>query len=155
MCQCFVTMALCDRPTHAGCNLVWQTRLQPGVADECNLLPHIVLKMTSATCWKYQHKVTQCRKALGHTGTNALITEPLVVPTCSEEENIQRCISLGFTPCCVELVSFSTVSIHPDACTATSKEGSDQYGLGYLSPFSKERWEEWHRKYSLQSGIDY
>ena len=33
--------------------------------------------------------------------------------------------------------------------------GNDEYGLGYLVPFTKERWEELRRKYSLQSGIDY
>ena len=110
-----------------------------------------------ASCYKTQpgQSVTQCRKVLGHKGPNALTTDSLVVPTCSEEENAQRCVSSGFTPCCAELVSFSTVGIHPDARTSTSNEGSDRYGLGYLSPFSKKRWEEWRRKYSLQSGIDY
>jgi len=31
--------------------------------------------------------------------------EPLVVPNCSEEENVQRCIN-WFTPCCAQLVSY-------------------------------------------------
>ena len=39
----------------------------------------------------------------GHKGSNTLTTETSVVPNCSEEENVQRCISSGFTPCCVEL----------------------------------------------------
>ena len=111
-------------------------------------------------CYRTQpcQSVTQCRQVLGHQGSNALTTEMLLHPNCSEEENVQRCISYGFTPCCVELVSFSTVRVHPDASTVTTsscKEGSDQYGLGYLIPFTKEWWEKWRRKYSLQSGIDY
>ena len=110
-------------------------------------------------CYKVKpdQSVTQCRQVLGHKGSNALMTEPLVVPNCSEEENVQRCISSGFTPCCAELVSFSAIHV-PDAHTATSsscKGGNDEYGLGCLAPFKKERWEEWHRKYSPQSGIDY
>ena len=38
-------------------------------------------------CYKTQpdQSVTQCPKVLGHKGTIALTTEPLVVPTCSEE----------------------------------------------------------------------
>jgi len=63
-------------------------------------------------------------------------------------------ISSGFTPCCAELVSFSAIRVF-DAHTATTKRANDDYGLGYLAPFTKEKWEEWRRKYSLQSGIDY
>jgi len=103
---------------------------------------------------KSDQSVTQCRQVFGHKGSNALMTEPLVVPNCSEEENVQRCISSGFTPCCAELVSCSAIRAF-DARTATTKGGNDDYGLGYLAPFTKEKWEEWRRKYSLQSGIDY
>ena len=102
-------------------------------------------------CYKAQScpSVTQCRQVLEHKGSNALTNEPLVIPSCSEEKNVQKCISSGFTPCCVELVSFSMISVHPDAHTASTpscKEGSNHYGLGYLVPFTKERWEEWCRK---------
>ena len=88
---------------------------------------------------------------------NALTNEPLVLPSCSEEENMQKCIASGFTPCCAELISFSAIHVCPDLFTATapSHKGSNEYGLGYLVPFTKERWEEWHRKYALQSGIDF
>ena len=96
---------------------------------------------------KPDQSVTQCRQVLGHKGSNALMTEPLVFPNCSEEEKVQRCISSGFTPYCAELVSFSAIHV-PGAHTATSslcKEGNDEYGLGFLAPFTKERWEEWRR----------
>ena len=51
-----------------------------------------------------------------------MMTEPVEVPNCSEEENVQRCISSGFTPCCAELVSFSAIRVS-DAHTATTKGG--------------------------------
>ena len=51
-----------------------------------------------------------------------MMTELVVVPNCSEEENVQRCISSGFTPCCAELVSFSAIRVS-DAHTATTKGG--------------------------------
>ena len=75
-----------------------------------------------ANCYKAKsdQSVTQCRQVLGDKCSNALMTEPLVVPNCSEEENVQRCISSGFTPCCAELVSFSAIrAFH--AHTATTK----------------------------------
>ena len=71
---------------------------------------------------KLDQSVTQCRQDLGHKGSNALMTEPLVAPNCSEEENAQRCISSGFTPCCAELVRFSAIRVS-DAHTATTKGG--------------------------------
>jgi len=74
---------------------------------------------------KSHDSVTQCRKVLGHKASNALLTEPLVVPNCSEE-NVQRCIS-WFTPCCEELVS-----------SATTKEEEDEYGLGCLAHSQKK-----------------
>ena len=112
-----------------------------------------------ANCYKAQldQSVMQCRQVLGHKASNALTTEILVVANCSKEENVQSCISSGFTPCCSELVSFSTFCAHPDVQTTTTascKEWSEQYGVGYLVPFTKEMWEEWHKEYSLQGGID-
>ena len=57
---------------------------------------------------KSDQSVTQCRQVLGHKGSNALMTEPLVAPNGGalvapngREEEVQ-----GSTPCCAELVSF-------------------------------------------------
>ena len=68
---------------------------------------------------KQDQSVTQYRQVLGHKGSNALM---IVVPNCSEEENVQRCISSGITPCCAELVSFSAIRVF-DPRTATTKGG--------------------------------
>ena len=67
----------------------------------------------------------------------ALTTGPLVVPNCSEEENVQRCISSGFTPC-AELVSFSAIRVF-DAHTATTKGGEWWLWFGIPSPIHKRK----------------
>ena len=42
--------------------------------------------------------MTQCWKIIGHKGTNALKTEPLVVSTCSEEKNVQNTLPEDLHP---------------------------------------------------------
>ena len=84
---------------------------------------------------KSHHSVTQCRQVLGHKASNALMTEPLVVPNCSEEENVQRCIS-WFTSC-AELVS-SLQFVFQKHMTATTKEEEGEYGLGCLAHSQKK-----------------
>ena len=85
---------------------------------------------------KSHDSVTQCRQVLGHKASNALMTEPLVVPNCSEEENVQRCISC-FTPCCAQLVSYLQF-VFQKHMTATTKEEEDEYGLGCLAHSQKK-----------------
>ena len=70
---------------------------------------------------------------------------------------MQKRIASEFTPCCAKLISFSAVHVCPDLFNAASPshKGSNEYGQGYLVLFAKGKWEEWHRKYALQSGIDF